>query len=305
IGFADYFAARPLNALMVLGDRFETLAVCCAAMNARIPIVHLYGGETTIGAIDEAIRHSITKMSVLHFTSTEAYRRRVIQLGEAPDRVFNVGAMGVENALNTELLDRHELSASLGFDLDGDYSVVTFHPITLEGDPTVQLEELLCALDRFGDMKFIITKANADAGGRLINARLAAYASEHANSILVDSLGALRYLSALKHALMVIGNSSSGIMEAPAFRIPTVNIGDRQTGRIKPTSVIDCRPTASEIVSAIERARRLRVSGAFDDMINPYGDGRTSDKIVEIVCDRVMSGRLDLKKSFYDLPTAN
>ena len=303
IGFADYFSDQPLDALMVLGDRYETLAVSCAAMNARIPIIHLYGGETTIGAVDEAIRHSITKMSCLHFTSTAEYRRRVIQLGEAPERVFNVGAMGVENALNTKFLTREELSASIGFNLDGVYAVVTFHPVTLEGDPTDQIEELLSALDGVDGMKFLMTKANADAGGRLINERLTAYVSTRKNCLLVESLGARRYLSALKYAALVIGNSSSGIMEAPAFKIPTVNIGDRQTGRLKPESVIDCSARSDEIAAAIERARRLKSAGAFDGMINPYGDGRTSEKIVSMVADWLLSDRIELKKIFYDLPT--
>ena len=305
IGFADYFSAQPLDALMVLGDRYETLAVCCAAMNARIPIIHLYGGETTIGAVDEAIRHSITKMSCLHFTSTEEYRRRVIQLGEAPERVFNVGAMGVENALNTKFLTREELSASIGFDLEGDYAVVTFHPVTLEGDPTEQVDELLKALDGVEGMKFIITKANADAGGRIINERLTNYASTRENFLLVDSLGARRYLSALKYAAMVIGNSSSGIMEAPAFKIPTINIGDRQTGRLKPDSVIDCSARSEDIAAVIARARRLKSEGAFDDMINPYGDGHASEKIVSVVVDRLFKGNINLKKIFYDFCGAN
>ena len=200
IGFADYFADHQIDALLVLGDRYETLAVCCAAMNARIPIFHLYGGEVTFGAVDEAIRHCITKMSYLHFTSTEEYRKRVIQLGEAPERVYNVGAMGVENALNVKLLEKKELENELNFSLDNSYALVTFHPVTLESQSSEQqVAELLDALDNFKDMKFIITKSNADADGRVINELFKKYVEDNDNCILVDSLGTLKYLSAMKY----------------------------------------------------------------------------------------------------------
>ena len=242
-------------------------------------------------------------MSCLHFTATEEYRRRVIQLGEAPERVFNVGAMGVENALNTKFLTREELSASIGFDLEGDYAVVTFHPVTLEGDPTEQVDELLKALDGVEGMKFIITKANADAGGRIINERLTNYASTRENFLLVDSLGARRYLSALKYAEMVIGNSSSGIMEAPAFQIPTINIGDRYE-----TLAVCCAAMNARIPIIHLYGGETTIGaaeGAFDDMINPYGDGHASEKIVSVVADRLLKGNINLKKIFYDFCGAN
>ena len=252
ISFGEYFSENNFDMVLLLGDRYETLAVACAAVNARIPIAHMHGGEITEGAVDDAFRHAITKMSYLHFTSTEAYRKRVIQMGENPDRVFNVGSTGIENIENVDLLSRDELSQELGMNLSKDYAVVTFHPVTLENyTAEEQINELLEAIDEFSDMSFIITKANADQNGRIINSILEKYAEDHINARVYDSLGMRRYLSALKYASMVIGNSSSGIIEAPSFRIPTVNIGDRQKGRVRADSVIDCKPRdrlqASEI----------------------------------------------------------
>ncbi len=228
ISFSEYFDKSKPDAIMVLGDRYETLAVCCAAMNGRILIFHLHGGETTEGAIDEAIRHAITKMSFLHFTSTETYRKRVIQMGEDPDRVFNVEAVGVENVLHEELLSKNELEKLLQLNLSRSYAVVTFHPVTLEND---SVEAQL--LDEHSEYLYICTKANADAGGRKINQMLDDYAAQRENIAVYESLGMKRYLSAVKYAAMVIGNSSSGIIEVPSFRIPTINIGDRQKGRIQ------------------------------------------------------------------------
>lgn len=302
ISFAEYFDEYRPNALIVLGDRYETLAVCCVAMNARIPIIHLHGGEATEGLIDEAVRHSITKMSYLHFTSTEDYRHRVIQMGESPDRVFNTGAMGVENALNIETMNLTELERSLGCKLNQRYAVGTFHPVTLEScTAEKQIKELLAALDKNSNMKYLFTKANADADGRMINGLLGDYAKLHNNFILVDSLGVQRYLSALKYASFVIGNSSSGLIEAPSFHIPTINIGDRQKGRIAGETVIQCRPEAGEIDKAI----KLALSDCFRNnaakAVNPYGNGDTSDKIVTIVKDFLLHDKIDIKKKFYDL----
>ena len=223
ISFSEYFEECRPDAVMVLGDRYETLAVCCAAMNARIPIFHLYGGETTEGAIDEAIRHSLTKMSYLHFTSTEVYRKRVIQMGEHPNRVFNVGAMGVENALNTPCMSVSELEESIGFTLGEKYAVGTFHPVTLEkATAGKQVEELFAAMDKHKEIRYLFTGANSDTDGRSINQMLENYAKYNDNFCLVDSLGMRRYLSALKNALFVIGNSSSGLVEAPSFKIPKI-----------------------------------------------------------------------------------
>lgn len=301
IGFADYFAEHRPDVLLVLGDRYETLAVCCAAMNEQIPIIHLYGGETTEGAVDEAIRHAITKLSYLHLTSTEEYRKRVIQLGEDPHRVFTVGAVGVENALKQNFLSKTELEESLEFKLDTSYGVVTFHPVTLEGrNAGEQCEELLKALDAYPNMKFIITKANADADGRIINKMFDEYAQLHENIKVFESLGLVRYLSAVKYADMVIGNSSSGLIEVPSFRIPTVNIGDRQKGRLKAESVIDCEPVKESICDAIDRSVSLGADDVLRKMENPYGDGETTSKIINAINDMFEHG-IDLKKRFYNL----
>ncbi len=302
IGFAEYFEECRPDALLVLGDRYETLAVCCAAMNARIPIFHMYGGETTQGAIDEAIRHSITKMSFLHFTSTQAYAKRVIQLGEDPGRVYTVGAVGIENALHMDLLSKKELEGELGCRLGENYAVVTFHPVTLEEMSAAdQAEELLKAVAGFPGMTFLFTKANADAEGRIINTRIGEFAQNHKNIYLFSSLGVRKYLSAVKYAAMVIGNSSSGLVEVPSFKIPTVNIGDRQKGRMQAESVINCRPARKEIKEAIERALSPGYREKARMAPNPYGDGNTSEKVVGIIKDWMGRGRLDIKKKFYDV----
>lgn len=301
IGFGEYFEQEKLDYLLVLGDRYETLAVCCAAMNARIPILHLYGGETTEGAIDEAIRHAITKMSYLHFTSTEEYRNRVIQLGEHPDRAFYVGAIGIENALREPKLKKEELAAITGLTLEKPYGVVTFHPVTLENSAMEQCEQLLEAIEKMPDYEFIITGANADSGGNEVNVRLTEFANKHNNVYFTYSLGMKRYLSALKYASFVLGNSSSGLVEVPSFQVPTVNIGDRQKGRLRAESVIDCKPLSDEIVNAVEKSMSPEFRKKLPYVENPYGDGDTSSKIVSIIKDKLLQGSVDLKKIFYDL----
>lgn len=302
ISFAEYFDESRPDALLVLGDRYETLAVCCAAMNARIPIIHLHGGEATEGNIDEAVRHSITKMSYLHFTSTKEYRKRVIQLGEAPERVFVTGAIGVENAVNCDFMSREELESSLCFSFVNDFAVVTFHPVTLDSrSAEKQFGQLLKAFDIFPGMNYLFTKANADAGGRIINKMINEYVSKHENAIGVESLGVRRYLSALKLCSMVIGNSSSGILEAPSFQIPTINIGDRQAGRIQADSIINCRPECADIVRAIQTAVSDRFQKKLKTTANPYGDGKTSDKIVKILQKEFIGKEISLKKKFYDI----
>lgn len=302
IGFAEYFAETLFDALILLGDRYELLAIACAAMNEQIPIIHLHGGETTEGAIDEAIRHSITKMSYLHMTSTETYRHRVIQLGESPERVFCVGSLGVENIVHTNLLKKDELEKDLQFQL-GEFSVlVTFHPVTLEKNSTkTQIKELLNALSYFPEWKFVITKANADKEGRIINQEIEDYSMNHDNVKVYDSLGVTRYLSVMKYSKMVIGNSSSGILETPSFHIPTVNIGDRQRGRIRPESVIDCRPEKDCIIAAMKRAEEMVRQNSLRDMVNPYGDGNASTKIIEAMKKSLYNKDVNLKKKFYDL----
>ncbi len=302
ISFAEYFEKSCPDAIMVLGDRYETLAVCCAAMNARIPIFHLHGGEATEGLIDEAIRHAITKMSFFHFTSTEIYRRRVIQMGENPDRVFNVGALGVENVLHEELLSKNDLEKSLDFVLSKPYAVVTFHPVTLEDNHVeLQMQELLGALDEHPEYLYICTKANADAGGRRINQILDDYAMQRKNVAVFESLGLRRYLSAVKYAAMVIGNSSSGIMEVPSFGIPTINIGDRQKGRVQADSIINCPIDRREISKSILRAQSCEFYEIARQTKNPYGKGDTSETVLHILEEQFGTKDIDLKKTFYNL----
>lgn len=302
ISFADYFAKLNPDLLIVLGDRYETLAVALTAMNQRIPIAHLYGGETTEGAIDESIRHAITKLSYLHFTSTEVYRSRVIQLGEHPDRVFNVGAIGIENILHEKLLSKEELAKELQMDLSRPYAVVTFHPVTLETmSSKMQIEALLDVCSEHKDMSFIFTKGNADAEGRLINQLIEKYAKENDNIIFFTSLGMVKYLSAVKYSSMVVGNSSSGIVEAPSFGIPTINIGDRQKGRLQATSIINCEPIKEKIKEAIDKALTDSFMKTARESVNPYGNGDTSNKIINTVKDFVFNEKIDLKKKFYDI----
>lgn len=302
IGFADYFAEERPDLLVILGDRYESLAIASAALNERIPIAHLHGGETTEGAIDEAIRHAITKLSYLHFTSTESYKDRVIQLGESPDRVFSVGALGVENILNEQLLTKEELLANLEINDDKPYALITFHPTTLENCTSEeQIINLLEVCRDRNDLNFIITKANADSGGRIINQIIDQYTLDNENIYSFTSLGLQRYLSAMKYTSFVGGNSSSGLLEVPSFGIPTVNIGDRQKGRIQANSVINCEPTYEDINNAFDQAINKDFLDSIKYVENPYGDGNTSDKIINMIEDFFENNKIDLKKSFYDL----
>lgn len=304
-GFGKCFAgliSRP-DILIVLGDRYETMAVVLAAANARIPIAHIHGGETTEGAIDEAIRHAITKFSYLHFASTDIYAKRIIQLGEHPERVFSVGALGVENIKNVQLMSKTELEKSIGFSLDKPYAVVTFHPVTLENESAEhQFIQLIDALEAF-DMKYIITKANADADGMIINQMIDKYGESRDNVFTIPSLGMKRYLSALRYCCMVIGNSSSGIIEAPSFHIPTVNIGDRQKGRLMPKSVICCEPENSSIAVAMRKALTEEFKNSIVNMTNPYEKIGTSKIIINTIKDFLLKNKINLKKSFYNLET--
>lgn len=302
--FGAYFQMRRPDLLVVLGDRYEVLAVCAAAVNACIPIAHLSGGETTEGAADECFRHCITKMSYLHFTAAAPYRKRVIQLGEDPARVFCVGDPGVENALHTEFLSPEQLERNLKFPLfRRPYVVTTFHPVTLEpGTSEKQLDELLAAITERMDLNFLITKSNADIGGQGINKKLDEFAKQVPNCCIVASLGMCRYLSALKYAHCVLGNSSSGLVEAPSFGIPTINIGDRQRGRLQAESVINCRPERTDILRALKQAGSPEFRKVAAKAVNPYGDGNTSEKIHEIIKSTLLSGKIDLKKNFYDIP---
>lgn len=302
IGFADIFTRILPDMVVLLGDRYETFAAAIAAMVHRVPIAHIHGGELTEGAIDDAIRHSLTKMSALHFTSTEEYRKRVIQLGEQPETVFNVGALGVENIRTQKLLKKQDLSRNINFSLDHPYVLVTFHPVTLEKDTAEkEFKNLLRALDFFTEYHIVFTKANADTDGRIINELIDQYVQENKKrSIQVASLGMLRYLSVLKYCEMVIGNSSSGILEAPSFKIPTVNIGDRQTGRVRAESVVDCGNSTEEIIHAVNKAKRLKENGKLKDIKNPYEKDDTSKNIVFFI-QQYFNQKNITKKKFYDV----
>ena len=306
ISFADYFSERKPDLLIVLGDRYEILAVATTAMNARIPIAHLYGGDITEGAVDDVVRHAITKMSYFHFTATREHRRRVIQMGESPERVFWVGAMSVENACNVKKLSMHDLQEQIAFYWNRDLekmAVVTFHPVTLEDDTArEQFQNILNALDYFEDLKVIFTKANADAGGRVINHMIDDYVNEHPQkSKAYTSLGQLRYLSAVSLADVVIGNSSSGLSEVPTFHVPTVNIGDRQRGRVCGKTVISCGAAEKEITDAIQKALSQTFRNEICNEKNPYEKKGTSDAIVKILTENLNKNNIDLKKHFYDL----
>lgn len=306
IGFADIFTRIAPDMVVILGDRYEALAAATAAMIHRIPIAHIHGGELTEGLIDESIRHAITKMSLLHFTATERYRNRVMQLGEQPNRVFCVGALGVENIKTYKLMSKEELAKNIGFLLDTPYFLVTFHPVTLENNTAgKQFENLLDALDKFPEYHVIFTKANADTDGRIINQKIDEYVNRNkGKAVAFISLGMVRYLSALRYCDMVLGNSSSGIVEAPSFHIPTVNIGDRQKGRVRGKSVIDCKGTLEEIENAIHVAQMMNENNTLQNTDNPYEGRNTSATIVSAIKNYLMAD-INIKKHFYDIKWRN
>jgi GDP/UDP-N,N'-diacetylbacillosamine 2-epimerase (hydrolysing) len=284
ISFAEAYDDLKPDIIAVLGDRYEIFSAASAAMIARIPIAHLHGGETTEGAFDEAIRHSITKMSHLHFTATEEYRRRVIQLGEHPDSVFNVGGMGIENIKRLKLLTKKQFEVSINFKLAKKNILVTFHPVTLENSTSKnQFQELLNALDELYETNIIFTKANSDTNGRVINQMIESYVLEKPNTVAFTSLGQLRYLSALQFVDVVVGNSSSGLIEVPSFKIGTINIGNRQKGRIRAKSVIDCKPEKNSIKEAFIRLYKLEFQNSLKHVKNPYGDAMTSKPVINIL----------------------
>lgn len=300
--FSDFFKNCKPDMLVVLGDRYELLSICACAMNEQIPISHISGGEITEGVIDDTIRHCITKMSYLHFVSCEAYRKRVIQLGEEPSRVFNFGDVGVENICNMKLMSKSELEQEIGFCLDNPYGVVTFHPVTLEKASALkQLEELLNALKATEDMNFIITKSNADTEGKEINDRIDEFVEKNKNCKSYYSLGLLRYLSAVQYSEFVIGNSSSGIVEVPAFGIPTINIGDRQKGRLQANSILNCEPEKEAIIRQIKMVRREEFKNNIKIDQNPYKGKDTSKLIVETIKRFLYIEGIELKKQFYDV----
>lgn len=300
--FSDFFKNCKPDMLVVLGDRYELLPICACAMNEQIPISHISGGEITEGVIDDTIRHCVTKMSYLHFVSCEAYRKRVIQLGEEPSRVFNFGDVGVENICNMKLMGKSELEQEIGFCLDNPYGVVTFHPVTLEKASALkQLEELLNALKATEDMNFIITKSNADTEGKEINDRIDEFVEKNKNCKSYYSLGLLRYLSAVQYSEFVIGNSSSGIVEVPAFGIPTINIGDRQKGRLQANSILNCEPEKEAIIRQIKMVRREEFKNNIKIDQNPYKGKDTSKLIVETIKRFLYIEGIELKKQFYDV----
>ena len=303
IGFADEFQRADLDMLILLGDRYEALSAAICALVMRIPIAHLHGGELTEGAIDEGIRHSITKMSYLHFTSTEQYRNRVIQLGENPERVFYVGALGVENIKKINLMTKEELERSIHFEIDENTVIVTYHPVTLENNTVEeQFLNLLEVLDRNPKIRMIFTKANADTNGRIVNELIDKYAAQNSErACAFMSLGQKRYLSALKYCRIVIGNSSSGIIEAPSFGKPIINIGDRQKGRICADSVINCGYTQQEIQQAMETALTKEFENKASNCRNPYEKENTAANIISVIKDYLLNDKINLKKRFYDL----
>ncbi len=303
IGFADEFQRADLDMLILLGDRYEALSAAISAMVMRIPIAHLHGGELTEGAIDEGIRHSITKMSYLHFTSTEQYRNRVIQLGENPERVFYVGALGVENIKKINLMTKEEMEKSIHFEIDENTVVVTYHPVTLENNTVEeQFLNLLKVLDRNPKIRMIFTKANADTNGRIVNELIDKYAAQNSErACAFMSLGQKRYLSALKYCRIVIGNSSSGIIEAPSFGKPIINIGDRQKGRICADSVINCGYTQQEIQQAMETALTKEFENKASNCRNPYEKENTAANIISVIKDYLLNDKIKLKKGFYDI----
>lgn len=304
-GFAEVFADLHPDLIVLLGDRFETLSAAAAALIAKVPVAHLHGGEATEGAYDDSIRHAVTKMSHLHFTSTEAHRARVVQMGERPENVHNVGAIGLDAIAGLKLMDRSALAKDLGLAWKNRNLLITFHPATLDDeDPGIQFQALLDALDALPDTLLIFTKANADSNGRVINRMIDAYSASHADKAKpFASLGQLRYLSALKQVDAVVGNSSSGILEAPSFGIPTIDIGDRQKGRIRSASVIGCSPDAASISQALAQAGSEGFRKGLTGLANPYGDGKTTGRILAILKTRDLT-RL-LRKGFHDLPQAS
>ncbi|WP_342557432.1 UDP-N-acetylglucosamine 2-epimerase [Lysinibacillus sp. FSL P4-0201] len=291
ISFADAFNRLQPDLLIILGDRFEMLAAAQTALIMQIPIAHIHGGECTFGAYDDAIRHSITKMANWHFTSTESHRKRVIQLGESPERVFNVGALGIENIVSLNLMTRKELFQNLQLDEQHPMFLITYHPETnghING-----IYELLKTLEHYSDVNLVFTKSNADNGGRLINEAIQQFILKHKNAKIFDSLGQLKYLSAVKNADVVIGNSSSGLIEVPYLETPTVNCGNRQEGREHPNSVFNTNMDADNIYHTIEVARKF--SNKYEHI---FGDGKVSEKIMTVL--RSLPS-FSIQKGFYDL----
>ncbi len=302
ISFADYYEIYKPDIVIILGDRFEMLAAASAAMIARVPIAHIHGGELTEGAIDEAIRHSITKMAYLHFCTTSIYRERVIQLGEGPQRVYNVGALGVENIKKLPLINKYELEKIIDFSLEGKVIMITYHPVTLENISSEKIfKNLLRVISEHKDFRIIFTKSNADTNGRIINKMIDNYVENNKKKCIeFTSMGQLNYLSTLQYCYAVVGNSSSGIIEAPSLHIPTINIGDRQRGRAMSESIIHCGNDTESIREAFNRIISEEYQEKLKFSSNPYEGKETSEKIVRIIRETLENG-IELKKKFYDV----
>jgi GDP/UDP-N,N'-diacetylbacillosamine 2-epimerase (hydrolysing) len=301
ISFSEAYEELNPDLIIVLGDRFEIFSAVATATISKIPVAHLHGGEASEGAFDESIRHSISKMSHLHFTATEAYRKRVIQMGEHPSRVFNVGSPGLDNIYKLDLLNKEDFEKSINFKLNQRNVLITFHPVTLEKNTSrIQFEALLESISTLENTHFIFTKSNSDTNGRVINQLIDKYVSKNPEkSIAFASLGQLRYLSALKHVDLVLGNSSSGLIEAPSFKVATIDIGDRQKGRIKAKSVVSCNPDKTSISNAMQKVFSNEFQIKLQKVNNPYGEGGASERIIYTLRDFDLSGIL--KKKFFDL----
>lgn len=300
-GFADAYSALNPDLIVILGDRYELLSAAAAALIMRIPIAHLHGGEITEGAFDDAIRHSITKMSHLHFTSTEDYRKRVIQLGEQPDRVFNVGALGVENIKKLPLMGKKEIEKEIDFKIDSNTILVTYHPVTL-GDRSAEqdISDFLAALDERKDLRIIFTMPNSDTGGSFISEAINAFVKRNSDRAKAfKSLGVLRYLSVMKQVVAVVGNSSSGLLEVPSFGIPTLNIGDRQKGRIAAASVWNCAPEKNSVLSGINHILSNQFREMSSNVHNPYEKENTAEEIFKVISTYPLD-KLG-QKQFYNL----
>lgn len=299
IGLADALERLAPDALVILGDRFEALAAAQCALVMNIPIVHLHGGEVTEGAYDDAIRHAITKMASLHAVAAEPYRQRVIQMGEAPERVLNTGALGLDHLTRSPRMSRAELSKSLSFSLERPFLLVTYHPATLADEPPLEsFKALLAALDKWPQHQVILTYPNADNGGRELIPEIEAYAAQQPERVLaIPSLGFKRYLSAVSEASAVVGNSSSGLIEVPSFGVPTVNIGQRQGGRLAADSVLHCAANQEAIEAALHQALSDEFQAACQHVENPYGQGDAAGQIVQALA----SLPLDTLKHFHDL----
>ncbi len=300
IKFTELFLRKRYNAVLLLGDRYETLAIAIAAGNTKTPVFHLCGGDTTEGAIDEWIRHSVTKISYLHFTTNEESKKRVIQLGEAPDRVFNYGSTSIDNIKNMKLMSKREALGTIGLE-DCRFAICTYHPVTMENTGVEeQMQQFFEAISTLPEIEFIVTKSNADKGGARINELLDQAEAQISNLHVFSSLGVNRYLSLMRHAEFVLGNSSSGIIEAPALKIPTVNIGDRQKGRLQSAGTVNCKSDADSILAAIRMALSNEIRDKCRRTDSPYGDGHAAERIAGKAVEVVMNSSINLKKRFWD-----